>query len=146
MNKLNTTEKFEKLDFYKKIALLKELAGMIHILGSDPVSNTGSVRYEDTYIHIMLYKGRDMNKVKAILRNYFNIEYRIRHNAICYDENKKMKLINHRYASADDVRRLCRIFLNYNIENVKYFNRFYTAKDTIAKMVYQYGEARYDLL
>ncbi len=122
---------YDTLDYYGKRRILDDLASKIYIWGS-------SERF-DQYIHIGLKKGRYMNNVKSILRKYFDINYYVR-------EDEKGR---YRYAEKHDIIRLCRIFLRNNCDiDLGYYSHHdpRREKNTIAKVVYQYGEARYDLL
>lgn len=121
---------FKKLTFSEKEQVLKDLSGKIAIVGA--------CWRKDQYLHIILKRGANMNNVKSILRKQFEINYRI-------EEDALGKI---RFADQNDIEKLCRIFLEFNIVDLDYHNRFdpLGEKNTIAKRVYQYGTIRYDLL
>jgi len=129
---------FNTLSFQKKQELLKDLACKINVIGADEIKSYGSI---NAYIRLVPTKSANTNNVKGILRNYFDIDYRL-----IEDYGKSRDVL---YASEDDILKLCQVFIENNLGHlVTYYNKYdpLRKKPTIKDVVYQYGKVRYDLL
>ncbi|NCB09318.1 MAG: hypothetical protein EOM73_14280 [Bacteroidia bacterium] len=124
--------KYNELNWQQKNALLADLSAKIYV--------QGAVLQNDQYLQLRLKRGANMNNVKAILRKYFGIKYVLKYDWETCTEN--------RYAATADIEKLCKVFLQHNVVDLEYINRFdpLREKNTIAKVIYQYGAVRYDLL
>jgi hypothetical protein len=120
--------------WHEREAIMKDLASKIWI--------QGAAKFNGQYLQLRLKKGAKMSNVKSILKKHFNIEYKR-----VYGCNDQYNYYEARFASQTDILRLCRYYLECNMD-IEYYNHFdpLGEKNTVAKMVYQYGQIRYDLL
>lgn len=130
-------EVINQLPFNKRQQILKDLSEKIYVIGSDETKTyTG-----ESFIRLAPKRGANTNNVKSILRNFFDIEYGVE---LDWHNNRFVL-----FAQADDIRRLCKIYLENNLGHLlEYYNRFdpMMEKPTIKDVVYQYGQVRYDLV
>lgn len=130
-------EVINQLDFNKRQQVLKDLSEKVYVIGSDETKTYKG----ESFIRIAPKRNANTNNVKSILSNFFDIEYGVEFDWY----NNRFVL----FAKADDIRRLCKIYLENNLGNLlDYYNKFDPCmeKPTIKDVVYQYGQVRYDLI
>jgi len=128
--------KINKIDFYEKRKVLKDLATKIAIVGANEIYPN---MQDNTYITIRTKD--NTNHIKGILKRYFDVSFK---RVYCTMQGRERM-----FATREDILNICKVFIENNLGHlVEYNNQFdpMRKENTIDKRVYRYGQVNYNWL
>jgi hypothetical protein len=125
-----------KIDFYEKQIVLKDLATKIAIVGANEIYPN---MQDNTFITIRTKD--NTNHIKGILKRYFDVSFK---RVYCAIQGRERM-----FATREDILSICKVFIESNLGHlVEYNNQFDSMRkqNTIDKRVYRYGQVNYEWL